>query len=123
MTVESRFTRTWIVDGTPYTFRVPSTHMLRDIQAAVAEAMAGSADPYIRAYWDRVLTLRATCVTDPAPDFDAWPEPWVDALIREVTTWWASFRHAVQTDSGSVGGAGRDAMAVPVSPDLSAPSV
>ncbi len=123
MADDERFQHTWTVDGTPYTFRVPSSKDMREIQIATVQLLGGDSDVIARSYAQQVMALQRTCVSDPMPDFDTWPEPWVDALVREVTAWWASFRDDVRGSGGSVGGGGRDGVAVPVSTDLpSAPA-
>ena len=122
MADDERFQKTWTVEGVPYTFRVLSNKAMRAVQAETTRLSDGTGDMFVRGYTERIALLQAACVTPTDVDWDSWPDPQLDTLVREVQQWWNSFRRLDAEPGGSMGGGGRDSMAVPVSPDLPAAS-
>ncbi len=122
MAETDRFQKTWIVEGTPYTFKVLSNKAMRAVQAETTRLSEGTGDMFVRGYTERIALLQAACVAPADVDWDSWPDPQLDTLVREVQQWWNSFRNLNPDPAGSVGGGGRDGVAVPVSPNLPPPS-
>lgn len=120
---DDRFRKTWTLNGVPYTFQVPSAQTMLTVQTRTTAQMAGSTDLYARAWAERIALLETACVDPPGALFGDLPFPQLTWLMEEVDRWFASFRGPDADASGSMGGGGREPVAVPVSPDLSPPAL
>ncbi len=117
---EDRFRTTITVQNVPYVFKCPSNKEMRQAQRRTAELMGDATDMFTRLFAERAGLLETLVVEPATVDFDAWPFADLEYCYNEVQRWLDSFRYGRDLAGRPLGVAGRDGVAVPVSPDLSA---